>query len=214
MMRACVCVCVRSVSTLVPPAPTPSLPSVIRGLLTRRVAPAPARQSFTLESNPRLSHASRRCHATPGVLLRPLLRRRILPTDRGSPKVEHHELKHASEKTRRRREPYWRRSLTTLPLLAWRPSDCTSRALCISPIYRYSRHAKPPFSLAEERGSDGGGGGGGTHAEEIATFLATFRPARSGTLAAEAQSASLSVTNVRRVSFRKDSAPGLELRKL
>jgi len=42
------------------PSRLPLAPSVIRGLLTRRVAPAPARRSFTLEGNLR----SPLCHAT------------------------------------------------------------------------------------------------------------------------------------------------------
>jgi len=150
----------------------PLLPTVIRGLLTRRVAPAPARQSFTLESNPRPPHASR-CYAMPGVLSRlsPSTKEGFFPVDRCSPKVKHHRELYRDEKSRRRRERYWRRSLTTLPLLAWRPSWIVPIYVYVTDVY--SRHAEPPF-LAPWRNRGGGGGGDGTHAEEIATLLATF----------------------------------------
>lgn len=109
----------------------PLLPTVIRGLLTRRVAPAPARQSFTLESNPRLPHASHLVTRRPASCRGRLLRRRKVSTvthreSRASARAVHGR----DEKSRRRRERYWRRSLTTLPLLAWQPSRVVP-ALCI-----------------------------------------------------------------------------------
>jgi len=120
----------------------PLHPTVIRGLLTRRVAPAPARQSFTLKSNPTPLHASR-CHAIPGVLspLPPSTKEgfyRPIVTHRKSNITANCARK--DEKSRRRRERYWRRSLTTLPLLAWRSSR-------IVPVYVYiNRYIFAPHS--------------------------------------------------------------------
>lgn len=124
----------------------PLLPTVIRGLLTRRVAPAPARQSFTLESNPRLPHSSH-CHATPGDLSRsPLSTKEGLHRPiRGSPKVEHH-------REQRREIPSTSRtilaSLTYDPALA-RVAGCTS-SLCICHRCIFAPRKTPVSHAVEE----------------------------------------------------------------
>lgn len=192
----------RFVGTHVSSCAHPSLPSVIRGLLTRRVAPAPARQSFTLESNPRppscvssLSRDTRRPVASVSST-KDSIGRSWLAESRAS------RTEHASEKTRRRREPYWRRSLTTLPLLAWRPSDCsTSRALCIYRRYIDIRATQSPRFLSRRRRRRRHARGRDRHVSSHVSAGALRREAACWRQELKAQA------SVWRVSFCKDSAP-------
>lgn len=109
---------------------------------------------------------------------------------------------HASEKTRRRREPYWRRSLTTLPLLAWRPSDCsTSRALCIYRRYIDIRATQSPRFLSRRRRRRHARGRD-RHVSSHVSAGALRREAACWRQELKAQA------SVWRVSFCKDSAPG------
>lgn len=104
----------------------------------------------------------------------------------------------------------------TTELRRLRPCPCSRGDQATAPsryVYRadieLSPRETPPF-LAEERGGSGGGGGG-THTEErsrsirrVSAGAARRETSRSG----RTKSASLTVTNVRRSSFPKDTPSG------
>lgn len=83
----------------------------------------------------------------------PLRRRkdlyRPIVTHRKSSITASYARRDGKSRRRRRRERYWRRSLTTLPLFAWRPSRIVPVYVYVTDVY--SRHAeRTPVSRAVE----------------------------------------------------------------
>lgn len=188
----------------VPPAPTPWLAAVIRGLLTRRVAPAPARRSLTLESNP----GSSSCVSLSRDARRPVAAGLPPSTEEGfyRPIVALAASPSITRNPVRRRERYWRRSLTTLPLLAWQPSRV---APCICLLYVAATYIRAPFHAPWRRRRRRR-----RHARgrEIATtrLQPRFNPARSVTPGDESLKRKPQCYQcIGQSSFREDSAPGL-----
>lgn len=115
---------------------------VIRGLLTRRVAPTPVRRSFTLESDIEPFSVTRLLCRVRLSLIKGF-RRSIRwlnesPTSRG-----------LNTQTRNPVDVANSTDVTTLPLLAWRPNDCTSRA--IYRRYIFAPRRTPGFSERRRR---------------------------------------------------------------
>lgn len=132
---------------------------------------------------------------------------RILPAvprlteSRASPRAVHAGARNPV----RRRERYWRRSLTTLPLLAWQPSRVVP---CICPLIRRRRIFVPrrttPVSRAAEE----------PWRRRRRTELATrFQPrVLTGAKRREPKAQALSVTNVQdECPSAEDSPPGLSV---